>query len=47
MLGCELMILVFGDWVLGVIDILIDGWYDYDVKYKEGGLCYVVLVDVL
>lgn len=45
-LGCELMIVVLGDWVFGVIEIVILGWYDYDVKYKFGGLCYVIFVEI-
>ncbi len=26
-----------GDKAMGVTDIITDGWYDYDAKYKEGG----------
>jgi D-alanine-D-alanine ligase len=26
-----------GDRALGVTDIITDGWYDYDAKYKPGG----------
>ncbi len=35
--GRELSISVMGDRALGVTDILTDGWYDYDAKYKPGG----------
>ncbi|MBN2629129.1 MAG: D-alanine--D-alanine ligase [Rhodobacteraceae bacterium] len=35
--GRELSVSVMGDRVLGVTDILTEGWYDYDAKYKPGG----------
>lgn len=35
--GRELTATVMGDRALGVTDIITDGWYDYDAKYKPGG----------
>lgn len=35
--GRELTTTVLGDRALGVTDIITDGWYDYDAKYKTGG----------
>jgi D-alanine-D-alanine ligase len=35
--GRELTTTVMGDRALGVTEILTDGWYDYDAKYKVGG----------
>ena len=35
--GRELSIAVMGDRALAVTDIITDGWYDYDAKYKPGG----------
>ncbi len=35
--GRELTTTVVGDRALTVTDILTDGWYDYDAKYKPGG----------
>ena len=35
--GRELSISVMGDRALAVTDIITDGWYDYDAKYKPGG----------
>ena len=35
--GRELTTTVMGERVLGVTDIITDGWYDYDAKYKTGG----------
>ncbi len=35
--GRELTVSVMGDKALTVTDIITDGWYDYDAKYKEGG----------
>ncbi len=35
--GRELTATVMGGRALGVTEILTDGWYDYDAKYKEGG----------
>ncbi len=40
--GRELTTTVMGDRALGVTDILTDGWYDYDAKYKTGGSRHVV-----
>ena len=31
-----------GDRALAVTDIITDGWYDYDAKYKTGGSRHVV-----
>ena len=35
--GRELTTTVMGDRALCVTEIITDGWYDYDAKYKEGG----------
>lgn len=35
--GRELTTTVMGERALGVTDIITDGWYDYDAKYKPGG----------
>lgn len=35
--GRELTVAVMGDRALAVTDILTDGWYDFDAKYKPGG----------
>jgi D-alanine-D-alanine ligase len=35
--GREFSSTVMGDRALGVTDIITDGWYDYDAKYKPGG----------
>ncbi|MDO9524102.1 MAG: D-alanine--D-alanine ligase [Gemmobacter sp.] len=35
--GREMSVSVMGDRALGVTDILTDGWYDFDAKYKPGG----------
>jgi D-alanine-D-alanine ligase len=35
--GRELTVAVMGDKALGVTDIITEGWYDYDAKYKTGG----------
>lgn len=35
--GREMTVTVMGDRALCVTDILTDGWYDYDAKYKPGG----------
>jgi D-alanine-D-alanine ligase len=35
--GRELTVSVLGERALGVTDIITDGWYDYDAKYKAGG----------
>lgn len=35
--GRELSVSVLGDRALAVTDIITEGWYDYDAKYKPGG----------
>jgi D-alanine-D-alanine ligase len=40
--GRELTTTVLGDRALTVTDILTEGWYDYDAKYKPGGSRHVV-----
>ena len=44
--GRELTVTVMGDRALTVTDILTDGWYDYDAKYKEGGSRHVLPADL-
>lgn len=44
--GRELTTTVMGDRPLGVTDIITDGWYDYDAKYKPGGSRHVVPADI-
>ncbi len=49
--GRELTVSVMGDGTdapgaLTVTDILTDGWYDYDAKYRPGGSRHVVPADV-
>jgi len=44
--GRELTVTVMGDRALGVTDIVTDGWYDYDAKYKPGGSRHVLPADV-
>ncbi|MEL6889707.1 MAG: D-alanine--D-alanine ligase [Pseudomonadota bacterium] len=44
--GRELTTTVMGTRPLGVTDIITDGWYDYDAKYKPGGSQHVVPADV-
>lgn len=44
--GRELTASVLGDRALTVTDILTDGWYDYDAKYKPGGSRHVVPAEV-
>ena len=44
--GRELTVTVMGDRALCVTEILSDGWYDYDAKYKAGGSRHVVPADV-
>jgi D-alanine-D-alanine ligase len=44
--GRELTTSVMGDTALTVTDILTDGWYDYDAKYKPGGSRHVVPADI-
>jgi D-alanine-D-alanine ligase len=43
--GRELTTTVMGDRALTVTDILTDGWYDYDAKYKTGGSRHVLPAD--
>ncbi|MEZ5796440.1 MAG: D-alanine--D-alanine ligase [Paracoccaceae bacterium] len=40
--GRELSISVLGDRALAVTDIITDGWYDYDAKYKPGGSRHIL-----
>lgn len=40
--GRELTTTVMGDRALGVTDIITDGWYDFDAKYKPGGSRHVL-----
>ncbi|MEX0312432.1 MAG: D-alanine--D-alanine ligase [Tateyamaria sp.] len=44
--GRELTTTVMGDRSLAVTDIITDGWYDYDAKYKPGGSRHVIPADV-
>ncbi|MEM8577870.1 MAG: D-alanine--D-alanine ligase [Pseudomonadota bacterium] len=44
--GRELTVSVMGDRALAVTDILTDGWYDYDAKYKPGGSRHVCPADL-
>ncbi|WBU63385.1 D-alanine--D-alanine ligase [Paracoccus aerodenitrificans] len=44
--GRELTTLVLGDKALGVTEIVTDGWYDYDAKYKTGGSRHVVPAEI-
>ena len=44
--GRELTVTVMGDRALAVTDILTDGWYDYDAKYKPGGSRHVIPADL-
>jgi len=44
--GRELTTSVMGDRALGVTDILTDGWYDYDAKYRPGGSRHVIPAEV-
>lgn len=44
--GRELTTTVMGDRPLGLTDIITDGWYDYDAKYKPGGSRHVIPADV-
>ena len=40
--GREMTVTVMGDRALCVTDILTDGWYDFDAKYKVGGSRHVI-----
>jgi len=44
--GRELTTSVLGDRALTVTDILTEGWYDFDAKYKPGGSSHVVPAEV-
>lgn len=44
--GRELTVAVLGDRALAVTDIVTDGWYDYDAKYKTGGSRHVIPADL-
>ncbi|MDX8351314.1 D-alanine--D-alanine ligase [Cognatiyoonia sp. IB215182] len=44
--GRELTVTVMGDRALTVTDIITDGWYDYDAKYKPGGSNHVVPANI-
>ena len=44
--GRELTTTVMGTRPLGVTDILTDGWYDYDAKYKPGGSRHVIPAEI-
>lgn len=44
--GRELTVTVMGGRALCVTDILTDGWYDYDSKYKTGGSRHVLPADL-
>lgn len=44
--GRELTTTVMGDRALAVTDIVTDGWYDYDAKYKPGGSHHVLPAQV-
>ena len=44
--GREMTTTVMGDRALTVTDIITDGWYDYDAKYKPGGSRHVIPADI-
>ncbi len=44
--GRELTVSVLGDRALGVTEIITDGWYDFDAKYKPGGSRHVCPADL-
>jgi D-alanine-D-alanine ligase len=44
--GREMTTTVVGDRALCVTDILTDGWYDYDAKYKTGGSRHVLPANI-
>jgi D-alanine-D-alanine ligase len=44
--GRELTVTVMGDRALAVTDIVTDGWYDYDAKYRPGGSRHVLPADL-
>ena len=44
--GRELTTAVMGDRALTVTDIIVDGWYDYEAKYGDGGSKHVLPADI-
>ena len=44
--GRELTVTVMGDRLLGVTEILTEGWYDYEAKYAPGGSRHVVPAEI-
>ena len=44
--GRELTVAVLGDRPLTVTDIIADGWYDYEAKYRPGGSRHVVPAEI-
>jgi D-alanine-D-alanine ligase len=44
--GREMTVTVMGDRAIGVTDIVTDGWYDFDAKYKPGGSRHVLPADI-
>ncbi len=44
--GRELTVAVRKGEPLGVTEIFVDGWYDYDAKYKAGGSRHVIPADI-
>jgi D-alanine-D-alanine ligase len=44
--GREMTVTVMGDRALCVTDIVTDGWYDFDAKYKPGGSRHIVPADL-
>ncbi len=44
--GRELTVTVMGDRPLTVTEIMTDGWYDYDAKYKPGGSWHVLPAEI-
>ncbi len=44
--GRELTTTVMGDRALMVTDIVTEGWYDYDAKYKPGGSRHILPADI-
>ncbi len=44
--GRELTTAVLGDRPLTVTDIIVDGWYDYEAKYEDGGSKHILPADI-
>lgn len=44
--GRELTVAVLGDRALGVTEIVTEGWYDYDAKYRPGGSRHVIPAEI-